>query len=109
MEGGSTVHKFEDSQKSAWDVIAPIIEKDRFKDRIRQRNSFLTPRRALELDAQIAATRDMIRAMRAPVIQPILKWLNHVGKVLDEFITPSSPSRSNKLSGKFLNVTADES
>ena len=30
MEGGSTVHKFEDSQKSAWDVIAPIIEKDRY-------------------------------------------------------------------------------
>ena len=29
-EGGSTIHKFEDSQKSAWDVIAPIIEKDRY-------------------------------------------------------------------------------
>ena len=29
IEGGSTVRKFEDSQKSAWDVIAPIIEKDR--------------------------------------------------------------------------------
>ena len=30
IEGGSTVRKFEDSQKSAWDVIAPIIEKDRY-------------------------------------------------------------------------------
>ena len=29
IEGGSTLRKFEDSQKSAWDVIAPIIEKDR--------------------------------------------------------------------------------
>ena len=28
--GGSTVHKFEDSPESAWDVIAPIIEKDRY-------------------------------------------------------------------------------
>ena len=26
--GGSTIHQFEDSQKSAWDVIAPIIEED---------------------------------------------------------------------------------
>ena len=30
IEGGSTVRKFDDSQKSAWDVIAPIIEKDRY-------------------------------------------------------------------------------
>ena len=30
IEGGSTVRKFEDSQKSAWDVIALIIEKDRY-------------------------------------------------------------------------------
>jgi len=29
IEGGSTVHRFEDSQKAAWDVIAPIIEEDR--------------------------------------------------------------------------------
>ena len=29
IEGGSTVHKFEDTQNSAWDVIAPIIEKVR--------------------------------------------------------------------------------
>ena len=28
IEGGSTLRKFEDSQKSAWDVIAPIIEED---------------------------------------------------------------------------------
>lgn len=28
--GGSTVAKFEDSQESAWGVIAPIIEKDRY-------------------------------------------------------------------------------
>ena len=31
IEGGSTVCEFEDSQESAWDVIAPIIEKDRYK------------------------------------------------------------------------------
>ena len=30
IEGRSTVCKFEDSQKSAWDVIALIIEKDRY-------------------------------------------------------------------------------
>ena len=30
IQSGSTLHKFEDSQKSAWDVIAPIIEEDRF-------------------------------------------------------------------------------
>ena len=30
IQGGSTVCRFEDSQQSAWDVITPIIEKDRF-------------------------------------------------------------------------------
>ena len=29
IKGGSTVHKFKHSQKSAWDVIAPIIEQHR--------------------------------------------------------------------------------
>ena len=32
IQSGSTLHKFEDSQKSAWDVIAPIIEEDRFEN-----------------------------------------------------------------------------
>ena len=31
IEGGSTVRKFKLSQKSAWDVIAPIVEKDRHR------------------------------------------------------------------------------
>ena len=30
IEGGSIVHKFQDSQNSAWDVIAPIVEKGRY-------------------------------------------------------------------------------
>ena len=29
LAGGSTIHNFEESQESAWEVIAPIIEKDR--------------------------------------------------------------------------------
>ena len=68
------------------------------------------PSRREELDAQIAATRAKIRATRAPVnvTQRISKLLDHVGEILDEFITPPSPFRSNKLSGKFFNVSADE-
>ena len=143
IEGGSTLRKFEDSQESAWDVIAPIIEEDRIGKmdalqiqeelveakkliphteagrqlgysldlllKILKEASKKDPSRRLELDAQIAATRDKIRATRAPVTQRILKLLDHVGEILDGFITPPSPSRSNKLSGKFFNVSADES
>ena len=144
IKAGSTVRKFEDSQKSAWDVIALIIEEDRIgkmdalqiqeelveakkvipdTDAGRQLGYSLdqllkslkeaykkNPSRREELDAQIAATRAKIRATRAPfnVTQRISKLLDHIGEILDEFIAPPSPSRSNKLSGKFFNVSADE-
>ena len=47
IDGRSTVHKFEDSQKSAWDVIATPIKEDRLgKCKRNWRNLFLIPRRA---------------------------------------------------------------
>ena len=147
-EGGSTVRKFEDSQKSAWDVIAPIIEGDRIgkMDALQIQEELVEAKKLIpdteagrqlrysldqllkslmqasskdssrpkELDAQIAAIRDQIRAMRIPVTQRILGLLDlGVDKILDKFMfmhaTPLSPSRGNKLIGKFFNVFADES
>ena len=145
IKAGSTVRKFEDSQKSAWDVIALIIEEDRIgkMDALQIQEELVeakkvipnteagrqlgysldqllkslkeaykkNPSRREELDAQIVATRAKIRTTRAPVnvTQRISKLLDHVGEILDEFITPPSSSRSNKLSGRFFNVSADES
>jgi hypothetical protein len=148
IESGSTVHKFEDSQESAWDVIAPIIEEDRIGKmdplqiqeelveakklipyteagrqlqysldqllKILERAASKDPSRRKELGAQIAAIRDQMRAMRVPVTQRILGLLDlGVDKILDKFTfmnaTPPSPSRGNKLLGKFSNVFAHES
>ena len=131
-EGGSTVHKFEYSQKSAWDVIVPIIKEDRFRkiqeeleklipdteegpqlqDTVNQllkslkqasSNDFILHK---ELDDQIAATRLHIRAI--PVTPGILGLIDFVDKIVDFFIPPL-PSGGNKLSGKFFNMTTDES
>jgi hypothetical protein len=137
MESGSTVRKFEDSQKSAWDVIVPIVEEDRIGKmdalqiqeelveakklipnteagrqlrytldellKILKQASSKDPSRRKELDVQIAAIRDQMRATHIPVIQRILRLLD---KMLDKFMsmnaTPPSPSRNNKLLGKFL-------
>ena len=67
-----------------------------------------------ELDAQIAAIRDQMRAMRVPVTRRLLGLLERgVDKILDKFMstnaTPPSAARGIKLLGKFFNVSADES
>ena len=147
-EGGSIVRKFEDSQKSAWDVIAPIIEGDRIgkMDALQIQEELVEAKKLIpdteagrqlrysldqllkclkqasakdssphkELDAQIAAIRDQIRAMRIPVTQRILRLLDlRVDKILGKLIfmnaTSPSPSIGNNLLGKFFNVSADES
>ena len=147
-EMGSAVCKFEESQKSAWDVIKPIIEENQIDKmgplqiqeelvkemklipdtkagrqlrysldhllKILKQASSKDPSRRKELDAQIAAIRDQIKAMRVPVTQRILRLLDlRVDKILDKFIlmnaTTPSPSTGEKLLGKFFNVFADES
>ena len=114
IEVGSTVRKFEDSQESAWDVIAPIIEEDRIgkMDALQiqeelveakkvipeteagrqlgysldqllkslKEGAWKHPSRRKEIEDQIAAIRTKSRATRAPVIQRILKLVDHVIK-----------------------------
>ena len=128
IKGGSTVRKFEDSQKSAWDVIAPIIEEgrhgkmdvhkiqeeleklipdteagrqlrydlDQLLKGLKQASSKDSSRRK-ELEAEIAAIRDQIRAMRVPVTQRILGLLDlRVNKILDKFIFMNATAPSGK-------------
>ena len=142
-EGGSTVRNFEDSQKSAWDVLTPIlIEQDRYgemnalqiQEELVEAKKLIPdteagrqlrysldqllkslketyskdPSRRKELDAQIAAIRNQMRAMHVPVTQRILGLLDlAVDKILDKFMfmnaTSASPSiGGNKHIGKFL-------
>ena len=139
IECGSIVRKFEDSQKSAWDVIALITVEDRIgkmaalqkemveagklipdTDAGRQLRYSLdqllkslkqasseVPSRRKELDTQVAAIHEQIRAMRIPLTQRILRLFDlRVDKILDKFMlmnaTPPSPPTGNKLLGKFL-------
>ena len=144
IDGGSTVRKFEDSQKSAWDVIVPIIKGHQKMDALQiqrelvelekvvpdteagkqlryslgqllkslEQASSKDPSRRKELDTQIVAIRDQIRAMRVPLTQRILRFFDlRVDKILDKLMlmnaTPPSSSTGNKLLGKFSDMSAD--
>ena len=126
-EGGSTIHKFEDSQKSAWEVISPIIEKDRYGkmdvlqiqvelaeagrlipetevvgrqllDKFLKTITQASSSWGKELDAQISAIGDWARAMRGSVAVHILRLLDRfVYQILDK-----SRSTNAMLLGKFF-------
>ena len=124
---GSTVCKFKDSQESAWEVISPIIKKDRYgkMDALQIQVELAEAGRLIpetevvgrqlldkflktitqassswgkELDAQISAIGDWARAIRGSVAVHILRLLDRfVYQVLDK-----SRSMNAMLLGKFF-------
>ena len=132
MEGGSTVHKFEDSQKSAWDVIAPIIEKDRYgkmdalqiQEELVEANKLIPDTRQLRRSLnqllkslKQASSKDSFRredldAQIASISDQMRAIPVPAAQRIWELLDLGVDKILNKfmfMNGKFFNVSADES
>ena len=95
IKGESTVHKFELSQKSAWDVIALIIEKDRHGKMA-----------ALQIQKEMVEGRKLIPETEAGrqlrySLDELLKFFE---QALSEQASSKYPSRRKELDAKIAAI-----
>ena len=93
MESGSTVRKFEESQKSAWDVIAPIIEEDR-----------IGKMDALQIQEELVEAKKLISDTEAG--RQLQFSLDQLLKILKE-ASSKDPSRRKELDARIA-ATRDQ-
>ncbi|EDR05775.1 uncharacterized protein LACBIDRAFT_302488 [Laccaria bicolor S238N-H82] len=105
IEGGSTVREFEDSQKSAWDVIAPIIEE---KENILSRSSNYMKQNNRRYNLPKALLSLFSRNTKA---MPTLDWKPEANDVIIPLLGPIGAGKStfiNFVAGKEVTTVSGD-